>query len=206
MNLLIFGATGETGRELVKQALAQGNTVTAFVRDSGKLDMQHPNLKIVEGNITDTTTVERIVQGQDAVFSTLGSRSLKKNPALVKGIYTIVRAMEEQSVQRFIYQSSLGVGNSQEHLNFLVRYIVIPLVLRNAIADHEDKEQIVRQSSLDWVIIRPAGLTNGPHTGEYRHGESMQYGAKISRADVADFMLKQATDTTYLHKTPGISY
>ncbi|NJM63208.1 MAG: SDR family oxidoreductase [Oscillatoriales cyanobacterium RU_3_3] len=206
MNLLIFGATGETGRELVKQALAQGNAVTAFVRDSAKLDMQHPNLKIVEGNITDTTTVERVVQGQDAVFSTLGSRSLKKNPALVKGVYTIVRAMEKQGVRRFVYQSSLGVGNSREHLDFLVRYIVIPLVLRNAIADHEEKEQIARQSSLDWVIVRPAGLTNGPHTGNYRHGESMKYGAKISRADVADFMLKQATDTTYLHKTPGISY
>ncbi len=206
MNLLIFGATGETGCELVNQALAQGDAVTAFVRDPDKLDIKHPNLKVIEGDVTDTATVERAVQGQDVVFSTLGSRSLKKNPTLTKGVDTIVRAMEKQGVQRLVYQSSLGVGNSREHLDFLVRYIIIPLVLRNAIADHEDKEQIVQQSSLDWVIIRPAGLTNGLHTGNYRHGESMHYGAKISRADVADFMLKQITDKTYLHKAPGISY
>lgn len=206
MNLLIFGATGETGRELVNQALAQGNAATAFVRDPGKLDIKHPNLKVIEGDVTDTATVERAVQGQDVVFSTLGSRSLKKNPTLTKGVDTIVRAMEKQGVQRFVYQSSLGVGNSREHLDFLVRYIIIPLVLRNAIADHTAKEKIVQQSSLDWVIVRPAGLTNGLHTDNYRHGESIHYGAKISRADVADFMLKQATDTTYLHKAPGISY
>jgi putative NADH-flavin reductase len=206
MNLLIFGATGETGRELVKQALERNNAVTAFVRDTAKLDIQHQNLNVIEGDVTDTATVERAVQGQDVVFSTLGSRSLKKNPALTKGVDTIVRAMEKQGVQRFVYQSSLGVGDSREHVDFLVRYIVIPLVLRNAISDHADKERIVRQSSLDWVIIRPAGLTNAPHTGNYRHGESMHYGAKISRADVADFMLKQATDTAYLRRAPGISY
>jgi putative NADH-flavin reductase len=206
MNLLIFGATGETGRELVKQALAQNNAVTVFVRDTAKLDIQHQNVKVIEGDVTDTATVERAVQGQDVVFSTLGSRNLKKNPALTKGVYTIVRAMEKQGVQRFVYQSSLGVGESREHVDFLVRYIVIPLVLRNAISDHAEKEKIIKQSSLDWVIIRPAGLTNAPHTGNYRHGESMHYGAKISRANVADFMLKQATDIAYLHRAPGISY
>jgi putative NADH-flavin reductase len=206
MNLLIFGATGETGQELVKQALSQGNTVTTFIRDPAKLKTQHPNLKTVEGEVTDAGTVENAMQGQDVVFSALGSKSLKKNPVLIQGVRTIVRAIEKQGVQRFIYQSSLGVGKSKEQVSFLVRYIVIPLVLRNAIADHTDKENIIKQSSLDWVIVRPAGLTNEPHTGNYRHGESIDFGAKISRADVADFMLKQATSTEYIHKTPGISY
>jgi putative NADH-flavin reductase len=206
MNLLIFGATGETGQELVKQALSQENTVTAFVRDATKLKIQHLNLKIVEGEVIDAETIENAMQGQDAVFSALGSKSLKKNPTLVQGVRTIVRAMEKQGVRRLIYQSSLGVGKSKKQVNFLVQYIVIPLVLRNAIADHTDKENIIKQSSLDWVIVRPAGLTNGPHTGSYRHGESIEFGAKVSRADVADFMLKQVTSTDYLHKTPGISY
>lgn len=206
MNLLVVGATGGTGRELVKQALAQGHTVTAFVRDSSKLDVQHPNLKIVEGEVTDNTAVERAVQGQDAAFSTLGSSSLKKNPALIQGIDYIVQAMNKYGVQRFVYESALGVGDSRERLNFIFRFVVIPLVLRNAIADHEEKESIIKNSSLDWVIVRPAGLTNGKHTGQYRHGESIQYGAEISRADVADFMLKQATDNTYVKKTPAISY
>lgn len=206
MNLLIFGATGGTGCELVKQTLTQGHTVTAFVRNSDKLDIQHPNLKVVKGDVTDVTAVENAVQGQDVVFSALGSSSLKKNPALVEGVHNIVQAMEQHGVQRFIYESALGVGDSRERINFLFRFVIIPLVLRNAIADHEDKERIIKQSSLDWVIVRPAGLTNGSHTSEYKHGESIQYGAKISRADVADFMLKQVTNDTYLKKTPGISY
>lgn len=206
MNLLIFGATGGTGRELAKQALAQGHVVTAFARNPDKLDIQHSNLNVTKGDVTDVAAIEQAVKGQDAVFSTLGSSSLKKNPTLVEGIRNIVQAMEKHGVQRFIYESSLGVGDSRKHLNFLVRFIVVPFVLRNAIADHTDKEQIIQQSQLDWVIVRPAGLTNESHKGDYKHGESIQYGAKISRADVADFMLKQASDNTYLHKTPGISY
>lgn len=206
MNLLVFGATGGTGRELVKQALAQGHTVTAFARNPDKLDIQHSNLKVAKGDVTDAAAVEQAVKRQDAVFSTLGSTSLKKNPALVEGVRNIVKAMEQHGVRRFVYQSSLGVGESRTRVSALVRYIVIPLVLRNAIADHGEKEQAIKHSSLDWVIVRPAGLTDGQHTGQYQHGESINFGAKISRADVADFMLKQANDTMYLHKTPGVSY
>lgn len=206
MNLLVFGATGGTGRELIQQALAQGHIVTAFARNPDKLDIQHENLKIAQGDVTDSSAVEQAVKGQDAVFSTLGSSSLKKNPALVEGIRDIVQSMEKHGVRRLVYESSLGVGDSRKHVSFLVRSIIIPLVLRNAIADHTDKENIIKQSSLDWVIIRPAGLTDDPHTGNYKHGESIEYGAKIARADVADFMLKQVDNDTYVHKTPGISY
>lgn len=206
MNLLIIGATGGTGRELVKQALAQGHTVTAFTRSPDKLDLQDPNLKVFDGDVTDFATVEKAVQGQDAVLSALGSTSLKKNPALTQGVKHIVQAMKQHSVRRLVYESALGVGDSRKRINPVFRYLIIPLVLRNAIADHEDKEQIIQQSPLDWVIVRPAGLTDGPHTGQYRHGESIEFGAKIARADVADFMLKQATDDACLHKTPGISY
>lgn len=206
MKLLIFGATGATGRELVKQALAQGHTVTGFSRHAGDLVSDYPTLPVVEGDVTDRDTVEQAVRGQDAVLSALGSSSLKRNPALTEGIKHIVDAMEQHHVRRLVYQSSLGVGDSRKQVGFLVRYIIIPLVLRNAIADHTDKERIIQQSGLDWVIVRPAGLTDGPHTGEYKAGETIEFGAKISRADVADFMLKQVTDDACLRKTPGISY
>ncbi|WP_035992390.1 NAD(P)-dependent oxidoreductase [Leptolyngbya sp. KIOST-1] len=206
MNLLVFGATGDTGREVVKQALAQGHAVTGFSRHADDLLADFPSLKTIEGDVTDKTTVEKAVQGQDAVLSTLGSSSLKRSPALTDGVRTIVAAMEQHGVRRLVYQSSLGVGDSRKQVGFLVRYIIIPLVLRNAIADHADKEQIIRQSSLDWVIVRPAGLTNDDFTGQYRHGETIDFGAKIARADVADFMLKQVTADTYLKKTPGVSY
>jgi putative NADH-flavin reductase len=206
MNLLIFGATGDTGRELVKQALEQEHTVTGFSRHANELVSQYPTLQVVQGDVADMATVEKAVQGQDAVLSALGSTSLKRNPALTQGVENIVKAMEQHNVTRLVYQSSLGVGDSRKRVGFLIRYIIIPLVLRNAIADHEDKERIIKQSDLDWVIVRPAGLTQGPRTGEYKAGEDIEFGARISRADVADFMLKQVTQETYLKKTPGISY
>jgi putative NADH-flavin reductase len=206
MNLLIFGATGETGRELVKQALEQGHTVTGFSRHADQLKEDFPKAQVIQADVANMASVEKAVQGQDAVLSALGSSSLKRNPALTKGVENIVQAMERHHVRRLVYQSSLGVGDSRERVGFLIRYIIIPLVLRNAIADHEDKERIIKQSNLDWVIVRPAGLRNEPLTGEYRAGEDIQFGARISRADVADFMLKQLTDDTYLKKTPGISY
>jgi putative NADH-flavin reductase len=206
MNVLIFGATGDTGRELIKQALAQGHTVTGFSRHADELKDDFPKIQTIQGDVADKTAVDKAVQGQDAVLSALGSSSLKRNPALVKGVENIVNAMEQHGVRRLVYQSSLGVGDSRERVGFLIRYIIIPLVLRNAIADHEDKERIIKQSNLDWVIVRPAGLRNEPLTGDYRTGEDIKFGARISRADVADFMLKQLTDNTYLKKTPGISY
>lgn len=206
MKLLIFGATGDTGRELIKQALAQGHTVTGFSRHANNLTADYPTIQTIEGDVTDKTTVEKAVQGQDAVLSALGSSSLKRSPALTEGVRNIVEAMEQYTVRRLVYQSSLGVGESRKQVSFLVRYIIIPLVLRNAIADHEDKERIIKQSNLDWVIVRPAGLTNDPHTGKYRSGETIDFGAKIARADVADFMLKQVTDDACLKKTPGVSY
>lgn len=209
MNLLIFGASGGTGRELVQQALAQGHQVTAFVRNVAKLDIQHENLKRVAGDINDSEALQRIVPGHDAAFSTLGSRSLQPDPELVKGIRAIVQAMEQSDVRRLVYESALGVGNSKDQVSFLVRYLVIPLVLKNAIADHEQKEAAIQQSQLDWVIVRPAGLTDGPRTGVYQHGDPLPHKPlrpQISRADVADFMLKQASDRTYIHRTPGIEY
>lgn len=206
MNVLIFGATGGTGRELVKQALEQGHTVTGFSRHAKELATEFPDLKVVEGDVADMATVESAVRGQDAVVSALGSSSLKHNPALIKGVENIVKAMEQHNVRRLVYQSSLGVGESRNQVNFLVRYIVIPLVLRNAIADHTEKERIIKQSNLDWVIVRPAGLTDDDRTGNYKFGETIEFGGKISRADVADFMLKQLQDDTCLKKTPGISY
>lgn len=112
-------------------------------------------------------------------------------------------------VKRFICESSLGVGDSKGQLGFLYNYVLIPILLRNIFADKELREQLIKQSTLDWVIVRPAVLTNSPRTRVYRSGfdvadRSIQ--AKISRADVADFMLGQLTDDVYLRKTPGVSY
>ena len=112
-------------------------------------------------------------------------------------------------MRRLICQSSLGVGDSRANLGFLTKYVIVPVFLRHAFADHERQEAVVKESALDWTIVRPPHLKDGPHTGTYRHGfptTDTGIQGKISRADVADFMLKQLTADTYLHRTPGVSY
>ncbi len=117
--------------------------------------------------------------------------------------------MEEKQVRRFVCQTSLGYGDSRGILPLHMKYIIVPLILRNAFADHELQEDHIKRSSLDWVIVRPGTLTNGDLTGAYRHGFAVTEPGlkiKVSRADVANFMLAQLADDTYLHKTPGVSY
>jgi len=209
MKLLVFGSTGGTGRELLKQALDQGHNVVAYARNPAKIDdIEHASLQVVRGDVLDQAVVESAVAAQEAVLSTIGAGA-KRTTLREDGTRNIVEAMEKTGVQRLICQSSLGVGDSRTNLPFFTKYIIVSVFLRHAFADHERQEAIVKKSSLDWTIVRPSHLTDGPQTGAYRHGfptTDRRITGKISRADVADFMLKQLTDDTYLHKTPGVSY
>jgi nucleoside-diphosphate-sugar epimerase len=136
------------------------------------------------------------------------------NPAttrriLIEGVRNIIDAMERAGVRRLIYISFLGVRNGRHQLSLLGKYIVAPLALRNVVEDHEAKERLLKQSRLNWTILRAPRLTNGRHTGTYRSGEDIRANTiipAISRADVADFILKQLSDDTYLGKTPGVMY
>lgn len=209
MKLLIFGATGGTGRELLKQALDQGHHVVAFARNPAKIhEFQNANLQVVRGDVLDSAAVEGAVAGQEAVISTIGTGA-KRSTLREDGTRNIVKAMEKTGVRRLICQSSLGVGDSRANLPFFTKHIIVSVFLRHAFADHERQEAVVKQSSLDWTIVRPPHLKDGPRTGVYRHGfpiTDRQIKGRISRADVADFMLKQLTDDTYLRRTPGVSY
>jgi putative NADH-flavin reductase len=210
MNVAIFGAAGATGRALVTQALARGHRVTAFVRTPSKLSLMHPILTLVQGDVADTAAVEHALTGQDAVLCALGAATpLKRDPLLVTGIENIVRAMERGGPRRLIYLSFLGVQSGRGQLSLLGRYVVAPLVLRHVVADHEAKERIISQSSLDWTIVRPPRLTNGPHTGTYRHGSDIKATSivpRISRADVADFILRELDSRTYWRQAPAVMY
>jgi putative NADH-flavin reductase len=209
MKLIIFGATGTVGRQVVEQALDRGYRVTAFVRNPVKLDIQHPQLNIVQGNVMDFPAVQQAVCGQDAVVCVLGSGKKLTGTVRSEGTRHIVRAMEETGVRRLICQSTLGAGDSWESLNFYWKYIMFGLVLRNVFADHEKQENYVRHSQLDWTIVRPGAFLDGERTGQYRHGfpgTDKTSKLQISRADVADFILKQLADNSYLHQTPSLSY
>ena len=209
MKLLIFGSTGGTGRELLKQALEQGHNVIAYARSPAKIaDIKHASLQVVCGDVLDLAVVERALAGQEAVLSAIGAGA-QRTTLRADGTRNIVEAMEKTGVQRLVCQSSLGVGDSRANLPIFTKYIIVSVFLRHAFADHERQEAIVKQSSLAWTIVRPPHLTNGPRTGAYRHGfptTDKRINGRISRADVADFMIKQLTDDTYLYQTPGVSY
>ncbi len=209
MKLIIFGSTGSIGRELVRQALEQGHTVAAFARDPSKLDIQHTNLQVVQGDAMDLASVEKAVQDHEVVLCSLGAGRSRKGTIRSEGTRNLIRAMEKAGVRRLICQTTLGVGDSQGNLNFFWKYIMFGFLLREMFADHVLQENYVKQSHLDWIIVRPGAFTDGERTGQYRHGfpgTDKTTRLKVSRADVADFMLKQLTDDTYLHKTPGLSY
>jgi putative NADH-flavin reductase len=209
MKLLIFGSTGGTGRELLKQALSQGHQVVAFCRNPSKIgDIKSANLQVIRGDVLDSAAVERAVAGQEAVLSTIGAGAARST-IREEGTRNIVEAMEKAGVQRLICQSSLGVGDSRANLSFFTKYIIVSVFLRHAFTDHERQEAVVKRSSLDWTIVRPPHLKDGPQTGAYRYGfptTDRRIKGKIFRADVADFMLKQLTDDRYLHAKPGVSY
>jgi putative NADH-flavin reductase len=208
MDVLVFGASGATGREVVKRALDCGHRVRAFVRNPDTFPIRHTGLALLVGDVTEYASVEHAVSGTGVVISALGSgNSLGSDPALVDGIRNIIRAMDRNEVRRLVYLSMLGVGGTGQRLGLVDRYLVLPLLLRNVMRDHARKEALIRQSALDWVIVRPPRLTNGPYTGRYRSGEDARGRAllaSISRADLADFMVKQLSDDRYVHRAPAV--
>lgn len=209
MNILIFVASGATGHELVKQALTMGHQVTAFVRNPAKLRVRHDRLNVFQGDITDNASVEQSLEGQEAILCALGaSTPFKRNPALVEGISNIVQAMETKNVPRFIYLSFIGLDEKRKDLGFVANHIAIPF-LHNVVLDHQEKESIIKQSRLEWTIVRPPRLTNGRKTGKYRSGLEIMPTSPIltiSRADLADFMLKQLSNTGFIRQAPRVMY
>ena len=210
MKILIFGATGATGQQLVQQSLDQQFVVTAFVRDAGKLATQHPNLRVVTGDVRHPKTVQAAMLGQEAVLSALGVRHNRRHDiTLSDGTRWILEAMEQQQVRRFVCETSMGVGSSKGEGSWLFEKIFAPLFLKHIMADKERQEEVIQRSSLDWTIVRPAGLTNGARTGDYKVGLSLsntRIKNRISRADVADFMLRQLTTDAFVQKAVNISY
>jgi len=209
MRILIFGATGRTGRELVAQALEGGHEVTAFVRDPNKLTLRGARLKITQGDIRLPETIRAAIPGQDAVLSALGVRSLGRTTMLSDAAQEIVRTMEGKGVRRILWESSLGVGETRGQLGPVYNRLLIPLLLRHIFADKERQESILRASTLEWTIVQPASLTNGPRTGKYRVGKDATAGRlfpRISRADVAHFMLEELVRRAHVRQVVPLCY
>jgi putative NADH-flavin reductase len=204
MELVIFGASGQTGRLLVEQALDLGHQVTAYVRRAGAISLQHPKLRVITGQLNDTSKLLEAITGADVCFSTLGGGSLsKRSQEFTQGIDGIVTVMEEEGVNRFIYLSSLGAGESRYFMGPFVRFIITGLLLRIPLADHSANEERLAKSNLLWTIVRPGSLTTGVKTGKSKYGDDfikLTGNPKVSRADVASFMLDLAGSRNYIKK------
>jgi putative NADH-flavin reductase len=212
MKILVFGATGGTGMQVVQQALAKGFEITAFVRNTGKLKIVNDNLKIVKGDVLEQNSIDKIIAGHDAVICCLGAPATKAGQLRSTGTKNIINSMQKNGLQRLICQTSLGFGDSEivlKYTPFIFRRIIVPYLLKKTFDDHLLQETFVKQSGLTWTIVRPGTLTNEKYTGNYKHDFSYfdyTLKVKVSRPDVADFLLKQICSTQNHNKVTGISY
>ncbi len=209
MKLAVFGASGRTGRLLVEQALAEGHEVKALVRDPSRLSTRHDRPTVVRGDVLDAPKVDETVAGTEAVLSVLGQTKTSPKDVLTRGTKNIVAAMERHGVRRLVSLTGAGVRDQRDRPKLVDEAIVFvlkrlqPVLLEDAVRHAE----IIKGSGLEWVIVRGPRLTEGPRRGEYRVGMiGKNSGTQISRADLADFMLRQTAEDVYLRQMPVVSY
>ena len=205
MKVLVLGATGGTGRLIVRDALAKGHSVVALVRSKARAhDLRGADM--IEGDARDEGALMRALNGCDAVVSSLGTglSPFREVSLLTVATRALVTAMTRNGVRRLVCISALGVGDSHGHGGFVFDRLFLPLLLSHAYKDKDGQEAAIRASALDWVVVRPAMLTNDPARGSVRAVTDLAgvKGGKIARADVARFVVEQLTTDTWLRRTP----
>ena len=209
MKLLIIGATGGLGKALAQGALERGHATTALARDPAKLEGRSEHLRVVRGDVLNPASVESAVRGQDAVVSALGTPSPRKPSTLLsEGTKNVVGAMERHGVGRLVCVTVLGTGDSgRRHGRLFYRLFVLGFFVRPMLEDKERQEEVIRESRLDWTIVRPPRYTNEPERGDYRViGDGEGRVGKIGRADLADFVLAQLDDCGYVRRAVVVGY
>ncbi|NLF03496.1 MAG: NAD(P)H-binding protein [Actinomycetales bacterium] len=202
MQITIVGGSGGTGAELARQAIAAGHEVTVVSRSGTGPD----GADVVQGDANDADVARRAVAGADVVVITVGgARGVRRQRAAVTR--SVVAAMRSAGVRRVLVQSSLGAGDSAAQMPTVMRWLM-RLALASALADHEEQEAAVRESGLDWTIVRPTGLTDKPGTGRWlalEVSDGGYLGATIPRADLAAFLLTLLTDPATAGRAYGVS-
>lgn len=209
MRVAVFGSTGGTGRELVGQALERNHDITAFARRPMKISLLMDYIRVISGDVLhDQDRVEKAVDGAAGVVVALGTDLTSRNhPVESEGTRNVISAMKERGVKRLIVESAFGVGESREHMSTAHRKLM-DTVLGPIIEDKERQESLVRESGLEFVIVRPVVLSKAGLTGVYRIGEELEpkMTSRISRADVAHFMLNQLDHPRNLGRALTIAY
>lgn len=207
MKIAVIGATRGIGAALVQAALDDGHDVTALVRDAGRMALSHPRLRIIVGDALDPAALAVAVEGQSVICDCLGTTNVTKPVTMFSRSAEILSNVLKPE-QLLIAVTGIGSGDSRDHGGFLYDKIFMPIVLRRMYADKDRQEGIIRDKIGRWIIVRPGFLNNGPRTGRYRALTDLRgiRGGKISRADVADFLLAQAKNPTFEGKTPLLIY
>ena len=209
MKIVVFGASGGTGLEVVKQALEAGHVLIAFVRTPSKMDIQHPNLTLFQGDVMDASAVEKAIAGQEAVISTIGPTRPPVPHMMQTAAKNIVAAMKKHGVRRILSTTGAGVRQPEDQPKRMDRLIgsLLNLLTKDVVLDSAANVKWIQSSDLDWTIVRFPRLNNGAHTGKYRVGYvDKDSSTQFSRADGADFILKELVEKMCLRKLPLVSY
>lgn len=194
MKIALFGATGGAGRQIIRQACDAGHEVTAVVRDPARLTASHPHLTVLRADVMDPTAIGSAISGRDAVVSALGSRDGRvPTTVCTDSAASIIQAMRAEGVRRLVVVSAGTLTTDGD--GPLTRLVLKPMLgnlLKHTIADKRRMEEVVRASGLEWTIVRPPMLTNGPRTGAYRSAidRNVRGAMRASRADLADCILR----------------
>jgi len=208
MKIIVFGATGGTGREIVKQALEAGHDVTAFMRNPAKMPIQHSRLTLLTGDVMDAAAVQRAVSGQEAVISALGPSRPPVPGMMEKAAQNILAAMKKEGIRRLISTTGAGVRDPQDQPRFIDHLMkgLLTMLAGAVLRDSAANVEVIRASDLDWTIVRFPRLTDGPKRGIYHVGYlGKDSGNQLSRADGADFVLRELAEGKFIHRMPVVS-
>ena len=209
MKIVVFGASHGVGLEVVKQALKAGHTVTAFVRSPEKFTIKDANLIVFKGDSMDADAVKKAIAGQEAVISALGPTRPPVPHMMETSAKNIVAGMKKHGTRRLVSTTGAGVRQPEDKPKFIDHFIgfLLNLLAKDVVLDSAENVKVIQASELDWTVVRYPRLMDGEHMGQYQVGYvSKSSGTQLSRADGADFVLKELTELKWLKKLPVASY
>ena len=211
MKILSLGANGAVGQLALNDLLNANHEVTALVRNASSMNRKHPQLTVVQGEPTNTADLDRLLAGHDAVLSTLGARTNKRTTLRAEVATNVIAGMKRHGVRKLVWLDAAGVGSSKEFVrrsSFFFGRVIIPIFLNHMYEDAAAADELIEKSACDWVIVRPMSFTNRVKTGNVSVVTDMsltvQLRLRITRADVAAFLVEQVVKDDYVGQMPII--